>query len=267
MNSSSSLVDLSVQDGIARILMNHAPVNAMTVDLLDALLAAFEQASADDAVDVIVLGSAVPGRFSAGLDLKAFAQGDWENSRALLERLYTRFTDLQFRLGKPSIAAVNGTARGGGMTLAISCDMMVVEQGATLGYPEIDVGVIPAIHFTHLPRIVGRHRAFDLLFTGRTFGPEEGHQLGIVTRVVPQGESLSQALALARVLADKPRRVLRMARDMFMREIDSDYRKGVAAAVENFCNVAQTRESREGIQAFVDRQAERARARPDKPRA
>jgi len=258
LNPSLPLVNLSVQDRIARIVMNHAPVNAMTVDLLDALLAAFEQASADTEVDVIVLGSAVPGRFSAGLDLKAFAQGDWENSRALLERLYTRFTDLQFRLGKPSIAAVNGTARGGGMTLAISCDMMVVEQGATLGYPEIDVGVIPAIHFTHLPRIVGRHRAFDLLFTGRTFDPEEGHRLGIVTRVVDQGMAMTAAIELAQVLAAKPRRVLRMAREMFMREIDSDYRKGVAAAVENFCNVAQTRESRDGIEAFVARQAERA---------
>ncbi|MFN5883146.1 MAG: enoyl-CoA hydratase/isomerase family protein [Burkholderiales bacterium] len=261
MTPPAPLVRYEVQDRIARILMDHAPVNAMTVPLLDAVLAAFERASADDEVDVIVLGSAVPGRFSAGLDLKAFAQGDWENSRALLERLYTRFTDLQFRLGKPSIAAVNGTARGGGMTLAISCDMMVVERGATLGYPEIDVGVIPAIHFTHLPRIVGRHRAFDLLFTGRTFSPEEGHELGIVTRVVDTGNSLSAALELARVLADKPQRVLRMAREMFMREIDSDYRKGVAAAVENFCNVAQTRESREGIEAFVARQAERAASR------
>jgi enoyl-CoA hydratase len=261
MTPPAPLVRYEVQDRIARILMDHAPVNAMTVPLLDAVLAAFERASADDEVDVIVLGSAVPGRFSAGLDLKAFAQGDWENSRALLERLYTRFTDLQFRLGKPSIAAVNGTARGGGMTLAISCDMMVVERGATLGYPEIDVGVIPAIHFTHLPRIVGRHRAFDLLFTGRTFSPEEGHELGLVTRVVDTGNSLSAALELARVLADKPQRVLRMAREMFMREIDSDYRKGVAAAVENFCNVAQTRESREGIEAFVARQAERAASR------
>lgn len=255
------LVRYEVQDRIARILMDHAPVNAMTVPLLDAVLEAFQRASADDGVDVIVLGSAVPGRFSAGLDLKAFAQGDWENSRALLERLYTRFTDLQFRLGKPSIAAVNGTARGGGMTLAISCDMMVVERGATLGYPEIDVGVIPAIHFTHLPRIVGRHRAFDLLFTGRTFSPQEGHDLGIVTRVVDDGMALKAALELAGVLAAKPQRVLRMAREMFMREIDSDYRKGVAAAVENFCNVAQTRESREGIEAFVARQAERAAQR------
>jgi enoyl-CoA hydratase/carnithine racemase len=242
-----------VDDGIAEIMMNHPPVNAMSVPLLDEVLACFERAAADDAVHAIILGSAVPGRFCAGLDLKAFSEGDSENVRSLLERLYTGFTNLQFRLGKPSIAAVNGTARGGGMTLAISCDMIVAERSADLGYPEIDVGVIPAIHFTHLPRIIGKHRAFDLLFTGRAFDAQEAHTLGLVSRVVDDGQAMHEARALARVLTAKPRRVLKMAREMFLREIDSDYRKGVAAAVENFCNVAATAESKAGIQAFVAR--------------
>lgn len=171
-----------IDDGIAEIIMNHPPVNAMSVPLLDEIIACFERAAADDAVHAIILGSAVPGRFCAGLDLNAFSEGDSENVRALLERLYTGFTNLQFRLGKPSIAAVNGTARGGGMTLAISCDMIVAERSADLGYPEIDVGVIPAIHFTHLPRIIGKHRAFDLLFTGRAFDAQEAHTLGLVSR-------------------------------------------------------------------------------------
>lgn len=242
-----------VDDGIAEIVMNEPPVNAMTVSLLDEVLACFERAAADDAVKVVILGSALPGRFCAGLDLKAFSEGDAENARALLERLYTGFTNLQFRLGKPSIAAVNGTARGGGMTLAISCDLIVAERSADLGYPEIDVGVIPAIHFTHLPRIVGKHRAFDLLFTGRAFGAQEAQTLGLVSRVVEDGQALQEARSLARVLAAKPQRVMKMAREMFLREIDSDYRKGVAAAVENFCSVAATAESRAGVRAFVDR--------------
>jgi enoyl-CoA hydratase/carnithine racemase len=139
------------------------------------------------------------------------------------------------------------------MTLAISCDMIVAERSADLGYPEIDVGVIPAIHFTHLPRIIGKHRAFDLLFTGRAFDAQEAHTLGLVSRVVEDGQAMTEARALARVLTGKPRRVLKMAREMFLREIDSDYRKGVAAAVENFCNVAATAESKAGIRAFVQR--------------
>jgi enoyl-CoA hydratase/carnithine racemase len=242
-----------VADGVAEILMNHAPVNALTLPMLDELLECLERAGRDDAARAVVLGSAVPGRFCAGLDLKAFARADGDGVRALLERLYTRMTDAHFNLGKPSIAAVGGTARGGGMTLAISCDMMVAERGASLGYPEIDVGVIPAIHFTHLPRIVGRHRAFELLFTGRSFDGQEALELGLATRLVADGTALQAAHALAGVLAAKPPRIMRMAREAFMRENDTDYRRGVAAAVENFCNVAATPESRAGIRAFLDR--------------
>ena len=242
-----------VVDGVAEILMDHAPVNALGVAMLDQLLAAFERAAADASVRAVVLGSALPARFCAGLDLPAFARADGDGVRALLERLYTRFTDLQHRLGKPSIAAVNGTARGGGMTLAISCDLIVVDRDADLGYPEIDVGVIPAIHFAHLPRIVGRHRAFDLLFTGRTFGAQEAFELGLASRIAEPGTALPTAHALARVLAAKPARVMRMAREAFVRECDADYRRGVAAAVENFCNVAATPESKAGIRAFVER--------------
>jgi enoyl-CoA hydratase len=242
-----------VADGVAEILMDHPPVNAMTVPMLDELLACLERAAADDAARAVVLGSAVPGRFCAGLDLKAFADADADGVRDLLERLYTRMTDIQQRLGKPSIAAVGGTARGGGMTLAISCDLLVVERGATLGYPEIDVGVIPAIHFVHLPRIVGRHRAFDLLFTGRSFGAQEALELGLASRVVDDGTALQAAHGLAAVLAAKPPRIMRMAREAFIRETDAGYRRGVAAAVENFCGVAATPQSRAGIRAFVRR--------------
>ena len=255
MPAHAAFVRHRVADGVCEILMDHAPVNALGIAMLDELLAAFERAAADDAVRAIVLGSALPGRFCAGLDLKAFAKQDGDGVRALLERLYTRFTDLQHRLGKPSIAAVNGTARGGGMTLAISCDMAVVDRDADLGYPEIDVGVIPAIHFAHLPRIVGRHRAFDLLFTGRPFGAQEACELGLAARVAEPGTALETAHEVARVLAAKPQRVLRMAREAFVREVDAGggYRHGVATAVETFCNVAATPESKAGIRAFVDR--------------
>jgi enoyl-CoA hydratase/carnithine racemase len=257
MTNPSHFHTYRVENGIAEILMNHPPVNAMTVPWLDELLACFERAAADEAVRVVILGSTVPGRFCAGLDLKAFSEGDGETTRALLERLYTGFTDLQFRMGKPSIAAVNGTARGGGMTLAISCDMAVVERGASLGYPEIDVGVIPAIHFTHLHRIIGKHRAFDLLFTGRAFSAQEAFDIGLAARIVEDGTALQEARALAAVLAAKPPRILKMAREYFLSELDDGYRKGVKAAVENFCNVAATAESKAGIQAFVERQRKR----------
>ena len=99
-------------------------------------------------------------------------------------------TEVQFQMGKPTIAAVGGTARGGGMTIAISCDMIVASSDATFGYPEIDAGVLPSIHFTHLPRIVGKHRAFELLFTGRAFNAQEAQSLGLVSRLTEPGQAL-----------------------------------------------------------------------------
>ena len=170
-----------------------------------------------------------------------------------MEKLYLGLFDAQARLGKPSIAAVNGTARGGGMTLAVSCDMLVAADDASFGYPEIDVGVTPAIHYTHLPRIIGRHRAFELLFTGRSFGAAEALQLGLVNEVVPEAQVMERARAIAQQLAAKSPLVMRLGRQAFYKAVDVEYRRGVASAVEHFGNVAGTEDAREGMAAFVEK--------------
>ena len=155
-----SLFSYEVRNRVAEILFNNPPVNALAEAMLGDFLDALERASRDPEVRAVIIGSQVPGRFSAGLDLSAVHQGAHQKVRALLDRLYVRMTEVQFQMGKPTIAAVGGTARGGGMTIAISCDMIVASSDATFGYPEIDAGVLPSIHFTHLPRVVGKHRAF-----------------------------------------------------------------------------------------------------------
>ncbi len=242
-----------VTDGIAELLLDRPPVNAVNEEMIDELLACLESARLDDSARVVLIRSAAPGRFSAGLDVKELDGRSAEGMHDLLEKLYPRMTDAYYHLGKPSIAAVTGAARGAGMTLAVSCDLIVAERSATFGYPEIDVGLIPGIHFAHLPRVVGKHRAFDLLFTGRAFSAQEAYELGLVSRLVDDGQTAPAARELARVLAAKAPGVMRMGRAAFVRECDSDYRRGVAAAVENFCSVAATAEAREGIRAFVEK--------------
>jgi enoyl-CoA hydratase len=163
--------------------------------------------------------------------------------------------DAQYNLGKPSIAAVGGSARGGGMTLAISCDVLLAGRSASFGYPEIDLGLVPAIHFVHLPRIVGRHRAFELLFSARTFGADEAFSLGLVSRIVPDDKVRDEARAMARVFATKSRTTMRLGRTAFMRVNDRDYRRGIGDAVENFCNVAATADAQEGVRAFIEKRS------------
>src|SRR5207253_10293037 len=175
------------------------------------------QAAAADDVRAVLLASAVPARFCAGLDLGMVLGRSAAEVRPVLEKLYVELADVQYGLGKPSIAVVNGAARGGGMTLAISCDVIVAGRSATFGYPEIDLGLVPAIHFVHLPRIVGRHRAFELLFSGRAFGAEGAASLGLVSRVVPDERVRDEARAMARVFATESRTTRRLGRGAFVR--------------------------------------------------
>ena len=248
-----AMVRYDVSDGVARIMLDRPPVNALSLETVRAVVAAFRRASDDPSARSVVLSSALARRFSAGLDLQILLGKSGETVREFLQELYVGLHDAQYSLGKPSIAAVNGAARGGGMTLAISCDVIVAGQSATFGYPEIDVGVLPAIHFAHLPRIVGRHRAFELLFTGRSFDAQEALELGLVSKVVPDPDLESAALSVAKVFAAKSQSVMRQGRAAFMRQNDLDYRRSVAAAVEDFCNVTMTDAAQEGIRAFVEK--------------
>ncbi len=250
-----SSLGYQVREGVAEITLDNPPANALTESMVAELIAALDRAAADESAAVVLVRSAVPRRFCAGLDLTLLDGASPDAVRSLLETLYVGVYEAQRRLGKPSIAAVNGAARGGGMTLAVSCDLLVAAESASFGYPEIDVGVMPAIHFTLLPRIVGRHRAFDLLFTGRTFGAARAEELGLVNRVVPDEQLDEAARELARVLAAKPQQAMRIARESFHRALDLGMSEGVAAAVDAFCVVAATDDAREGIGGFARKRA------------
>ena len=244
-----------VSDQIAEISLARPPVNALSFSLIEQLVAAMRRAAADENVRAVVLTSALPRRFSAGLDLGMMLGKSATEMRRLLDKLYVELADAQYNLGKPSTAAIDGSARGGGMTLAISCDVLLAGRSASFGYPEIDLGLVPAIHFVHLPRIVGRHRAFELLFSGRSFGADEAFSLGLVSRIVPDDKVRDEARAMARVFATKSRATMRLGRAAFMRVNDRDYRRGIGDAVENFCNVAATTDAQEGVRAFIEKRS------------
>lgn len=235
------------------ITLNRPPVNALSLGFIQALVAALKSASADDDARAVVITSAVARRFSAGLDIDILLGKPVEQVRPFLEELYIGLYDAQYNLGKPSIAAVDGAARGGGVTIAISCDVLIASQSASFAYPEIDIGVLPAIHFTYLPQIVGRHRAFELLFSGRTYGAAEAERLGIVSQVVADGEAEAAALQLAETFASKSPEVMRRARSAFMRQNDLDYRRGISVAVEDFCSMVTSEATQEGLRAFVEK--------------
>jgi enoyl-CoA hydratase len=244
-------VHYAAEDHIATITLARPPLNAFSIAFLDEIIAALRRASTDPGVRAVVLASDIPKMFCAGLDLDIILGSDEPTVRAFLNRLYIELWDVQRNMGKPTIAAVDGAARGGGMTLAISCDMIIAGEGASFGYPEINLALPPAIHFAHLHRIIGRYRAFDLLFTARTFDAKEALNLGLVSRVVPQ--PLPEAMEAARTIASKSPSAIATSRAAFHREADRDYTEAVARAVDDFCVAAVSRDAQEGLRAFLEK--------------
>jgi enoyl-CoA hydratase len=245
------MVNYEVNGAVAIISLTRTPVNALSLPFLDEILGALRRAAADDAVRAVVLRSGLGRQFSAGLDLDLILGRSRDEVRRFLQRLYIDLAEAQYAMGKTTIAAVGGAARGGGMTLAISCNVIIAGDQASFGYPEIKLGLPPAIHFAHLPPIVGRHRAYELLFSGRVFDPAEAAELGLVSRVVAAGDLDRSALAMAAAFAGQPPAAMRAGRAAFMRA--NDFRDAIRQAVEDFCDVATTPEAQAGLQAFLDK--------------
>ncbi len=248
-------VRYAVAERVTHIVLDRPPVNALSLDMIRAVIAALRQAADDEEVRAVVLSSTVARHFCAGLDLAVLLGKSRDQVFEFVHALYVELHECQRNLSKPSIAAVGGSARGGGMTMAISCDVILAGLHATFGYPEINIGVLPAIHFAHLPRIAGRHRAFELLFSGRTFAAQEAYELGLVSKVVLDAELDTAANALAADFAAKSPMVVRAARAAFMRQ--NDDRRRIADAVEDFCDVVTTAAAQEGIRAFLEKRAPR----------
>ena len=248
----AEFVHYTVSNAIAEITLNRAPVNALSMPLIDALLEALGRARDDQSVRAVVVASAHKV-FCAGLDLDIVRGKRGIDAKLFLERLYFALNDVQYRMGKPTIAAIDGAARAGGMTIAISCDMIIAGEAATFGYPEIDVGLIPALHFVQLSRLVGKHQAFGPLFLGDPFDAATAFRMGLVSEVVPKGTALDRTRTLARRFAEKSPIVMKIGRDAFMRAVDADYRRAIENAAESFALVATTQDCQEGLDAFVEK--------------
>ena len=197
--------------------------------------------------------SALPTVFSAGVDLKLALEFDGQALRSFIEVFYYEMHEALYRIGKPVIAAVNGHARAAGVTWAVSCDIIIAAEEAQMGYPEIDVGLLPAMHLVHLPKQAGRHRAAELLFTGDIVSAAEMHALGVVNHVVPREQVMPTARALARRLAKKSPIAMKLLRDAFVRANDLDYRRSMESVVETMCGLKDSADSREALLAFVEK--------------
>jgi methylglutaconyl-CoA hydratase len=221
------------------------------------LMAEFRQAMAmlraEPGARVVVVHSLVPGVFCAGADLKERAGMAPVEAATFVDGLRDAFTELE-DLPLPVIAAMEGAAFGGGLELALCADLRVAGAEARLGLVETSLAIIPGAGGTQrLPRLIGASRAKELIFTARRLQAEEAGRLGVVDRVVPAGQALESALALAREILPNGPVALRMAKQA----VNGGLSMGLAAglALERACygQVIPTADRLEGLAAFREK--------------
>jgi enoyl-CoA hydratase/carnithine racemase len=135
----------------------------------------------------------------------------------------------------------------------VSCDKIVDADDVDLSYPEIDVRVIPAMHYLHPPRRVARHNAFELLFSGKPISDRDAEARGLVNYAVPRGDVLAKARELAQEFARKSPTIMRIGRDSFMRANDCEYRRMIEYVVDTICHIMGTEHAQEGLNAFSEK--------------
>lgn len=227
--------------------------NALGRQLLQEVEEALAAVAADLTLRVVVLHSLVPGVFCAGADLKERAGMNQDEATAFVKRLCAAFTALE-RLPMPTIAAIDGAALGGGLELGLACDLRVVGGAASLGLPETSLAIIPGAGGTQrLPRLIGRARAKELIFTARRFGAAEALQYGIADRVAEAGKAVEAALELAREILPNGPIALRAAKEAIDQGLDRDRDGGLGIEEACYAKVVPTEDRLEGLAAFREK--------------
>lgn len=241
-----------VDDGIAELTMDRPPVNAIDGRMIDELLEAYRAAGVDDEVRAIVLRSRLDRAFSAGVDLDMARGMSGPDHREFQQRLYFEHEHVHHQLGTPTVAAIEAPAVAGGVTLAIGCNCIVIDEATELGYPEIDVGHIPGSHFGPLIRLVGRHKAFELLFSGEPISGTEAERLGLANHAVPHDEVLPTARELALTFAEKPPYVMELAHNAFMQFVGDGARRELGHVRDLSDFITELDESRRARDSFFE---------------
>jgi len=253
--SGSDHILLSERRGHILLLTMNRPerMNALSPELSDALIGAFVEAGADPEVRAIVLTAVGDRAFCAGADLKARAEEDKEGKpfQPLLSRVQRYVFEVVYETIKPTIAALNGPAVAGGMELALACDLRVADEHVRLGLPEAKRG--KGAHFANvmLPRMVPSGIAYEMLYLGEYIGAEEARHWGLVNRVVPRGQALTEALRMAEAICENAPVSLRRMKETAVR---SNGLPVPAALRLNEGVSPYTSEDRvEGVRAFVEK--------------
>ncbi len=248
-----SYILMEKKDNVCTLTINRPEsLNALNTDVLRDLDKAVDAAAADSDVRVIVITGA--GRaFVAGADIQEMADLGMQEGRAFGQVGQVLFRKIE-KLEKPTIAAVNGFALGGGCELALCCDMRIASEQAIFGQPEVGLGIIPGFSGTQrLTAAVGKAKAAELILTAQNIDAAAALQMGLVNRVVPADRLMEETQQLAEKIAANAPLAVRWANSAIKRGMRTDFDTGISIESDLFGMCFATQDQKEGMHAFLER--------------
>lgn len=257
LRMAAALVSLTAAEGVAVLALERPPVNAMSRAFMAELGTCFERAAKDPAARVIVVTSRLDGMFSAGADIRELEGLDAGGCAAFIA-LGQGLFDRLGAIPKPIIAAINGVCVGGGLELAMACDLRIAARSARLGQPEVNLGVVSGWGGTQrLARLIGKTRALEMLMLGEPIAAEQALAIGLVSRVVPDEALGPEAGALARKLAAKSPVALAKVKETVERGLGLPLAEGLREEARCYVEAYLGGDAREGIRAFLEKRPAR----------
>jgi enoyl-CoA hydratase len=237
---------------VATITLNRPKaLNALNSQVMNEVTSAATELDSDTGIGAIIITGAGGKAFAAGADIKEMAGLSFAD--AFGSDFFATWGKLA-AVRTPTIAAVNGYALGGGCELAMMCDLLIAADTAKFGQPEIKLGVLPGMGGSQrLTRAIGKAKAMDLILTGRTIGAEEAERSGLVSRVVPADDLLTEAKAVATTISQMSLSASRMAKEAVNRAFESTLAEGLLYERRLFHSTFATDDQTEGMTAFVEK--------------
>ena len=245
---------VTASDHVAVVTLNRPQaMNALSTAMACELPLALSRLTDDDDVFATVLTGAGDRAFCVGADLKerrTMSHAEVARQRDLFVRAFTAVVEF----GKPLLASVNGFCLGGGLEFALGCDFIIAADSAVFGLPEVGLAILPGGGGTQLlPRIVGRNRAKELIFTGRRFSAAEAYAMGLVNHVVPLGELMDKTYAVAREIAGNGPIALRQAKKAVNLGLEVELRTALLLEAECYNACLHSADRDEGLRAFNEK--------------
>ena len=251
---SANVLTVEQENGIVTLTLNRPEVmNSLNFPLLHALKEQIDQLRFQRDVRVVIMTAAGEKAFCAGADLKERATLPPEKVREYIFTIRNLFTSIE-ELNKPVIAAVNGIALGGGTELSLACDIRIAASNATMGLTETRLAIIPGAGGTQrLPRLVGRGKAKELIFTGQRISAEEALKIGLVNKVCDQKDLLDECKKMAAMICEAGPVAIEQAKYAINRGLETDIHTGLAIESNAYWVCIPTKDRLEGLAAFKEK--------------